>query len=241
VESKRTQPQVADIAPPSVIVWSDIYRDTVKRAFDVVLSLVALGLLWPVMLCIAALVKLDSSGPALFAQKRIGRNGRPFQIYKFRTMTHALDESAHIKFMQAFVRGDMGEGDGSYGGHTLSIGAPTYKPFAESQVTRLGRILRKTSLDELPQLINVLRGEMSLVGPRPNVPYEVQAYKEWHRERLSVLPGITGLAQVKGRSALEFDTIARYDIQYAQHVSLGLDLQILINTVSCVIRGKGAQ
>jgi lipopolysaccharide/colanic/teichoic acid biosynthesis glycosyltransferase len=240
VESERVQSQVAEIAPPSAAVWRDAYRDTVKRTLDIILSIIALAFLWPVMLCIAALVKLGSPGPALFVQKRIGKGGRPFRIYKFRTMTHSLDDSAHVKFMQAFVRGDLREGDGSSAGHALTSGTPIYKPFAESRVTRLGRFLRKTSLDELPQLANVLRGEMSLVGPRPNVPYEVQAYKEWHRERLSVLPGITGLAQVKGRSALEFDTIARYDIQYARHVSLGLDLQILINTVSCVIRGKGA-
>lgn len=199
---------------------------------DTTLAAIALALLWPVMIAIGVLVRLDSPGPVLFVQERIGKDGRPFRIYRFRTMPRGLDDSTHIKFMQAFVQGRLTA--------DKSSSNTTYKPFADSQVTRLGRFLRKTSLDELPQLFNVLKGEMSLVGPRPNVPYEVQAYKEWHRERLAVLPGITGLAQVRGRSALEFDTIASYDIQYARKLSLVLDLQILISTVSAVAQGKGA-
>ena len=121
-----------------------------------------------------------------------------------------------------------------------ATGKTIYKPFSESQVTRVGRILRKTSLDELPQLINVLKGDMSLVGPRPNVPYEVEAYKEWHKERLSALPGITGLAQVSGRSALDFDQICRYDIEYARRISLRIDISVLIATVTSVFKCNGA-
>jgi lipopolysaccharide/colanic/teichoic acid biosynthesis glycosyltransferase len=207
------------------------YEFFVKRVFDLTVTLIALAFLWPVMLFVALLIRLDSPGPALFVQKRIGKGNRPFDIYKFRTMAHNLDDSAHRKFMQSFVRGEIGQG---------SDGKTIYKPFSESQVTRVGRILRKTSLDELPQLLNVLKGEMSLVGPRPNVPYEVEAYKEWHKERLSVLPGITGLAQVSGRSAIDFDQIARYDIEYARRISLGLDLRVLIATVTSVFNGKGA-
>jgi lipopolysaccharide/colanic/teichoic acid biosynthesis glycosyltransferase len=214
------------------VAWRRAYRDGLKRALDTALALIALVLLWPLMVAIGVLIRLDSPGPALFLQQRIGKEGRPFRIYKFRTMTHSLDNSAHVKFMQAFVQGRLNA--------RASSSDTTYKPFAESQVTRLGRILRKTSLDELPQIINVLKGEMSLVGPRPNVPYEVQAYKEWHRERLTVLPGITGLAQVRGRSALEFDTIASYDIQYVRTLSLVLDVQILLGTLTAVLRGKGA-
>jgi lipopolysaccharide/colanic/teichoic acid biosynthesis glycosyltransferase len=135
--------------------------------------------------------------------------------------------------MQAFVRGDIDN-------TSLTTSPAAYKPFKKSEVTSLGRILRKTSLDELPQLINVLIGTMSLVGPRPNVPWEVKAYKAWHRERLDALPGITGLAQINGRSAIDFDTIARYDIQYVRHVSLALDLRILFKTVWLVISGQGA-
>jgi lipopolysaccharide/colanic/teichoic acid biosynthesis glycosyltransferase len=214
------------------VAWRRAYRDGLKRVFDSVLAFIALVLLWPIMIAIGVLIRLDSPGPALFVQKRIGKEGRPFRIYKFRTMTHSLDNSAHVRFMQAFVQGRLNA--------RASNPDTTYKPFAESQVTRLGRILRKTSLDELPQIINVLKGEMSLVGPRPNVPYEVQAYKEWHRERLTVLPGITGLAQVRGRSTLEFDTIASYDIQYARNLSLVLDVQILLGTLAAVIKGNGA-
>jgi lipopolysaccharide/colanic/teichoic acid biosynthesis glycosyltransferase len=214
------------------VAWGRAYRDVIKRAIDSMLALIALVLLWPVMVAIGVLVKLDSPGPALFVQERIGKEGRPFHIFKFRTMTCRLDNSAHVRFMQAFVQGRLKA-------HARSQ-STTYKPFTESQVTRLGRILRRTSLDELPQLINVLKGEMSMVGPRPNVPYEVQAYKEWHKERLTVLPGITGLAQVSGRSALDFDTIASYDIQYARKLSLFLDVQILLRTLKVVIKGKGA-
>jgi lipopolysaccharide/colanic/teichoic acid biosynthesis glycosyltransferase len=212
------------------------YEHVVKRVLDVTSATLALALVWPVMLLIAVLVRLDSKGPALFVQKRIGKNGRPFSIYKFRTMTHNLDQSAHVKFMQAYIAGDMESDECSQNGSSDVV----YKPFTEAQVTRMGRILRKTSLDELPQLFNILRGEMSLVGPRPNVPYEVEAYKEWHMERLSVLPGITGLAQVNGRSALDFDTISRYDIEYARGMSLGMDLKILIATVTSVLKGSGA-
>ena len=207
------------------------YELLIKRAFDVAVSLTALAFLWPLMLLVTLLIKLDSAGPALFVQKRIGKWNRPFNIYKFRTMAHNLDDSAHRKFMQSFVRGELGQGSDS---------KTIYKPFSKSQVTRVGRILRKASLDELPQLLNVLRGEMSLIGPRPNVPYEVEAYKDWHKERLSVLPGITGLAQVNGRSSLNFDQIARYDIEYARRMSLRMDIKVLIATVTSVFKCKGA-
>jgi lipopolysaccharide/colanic/teichoic acid biosynthesis glycosyltransferase len=181
---------------------------------------------------IAVLIKLDSPGPVLFVQQRIGRKGRPFRLYKFRTMSHGLDDSPHRTYMQSFVRGEVG--------HTCTASTlAVFKPFARSEVTRIGSILRKTSLDELPQLANVLEGSMSLIGPRPNVPWEVEAYKGWHKERLSILPGITGLAQVNGRSAIDFDTIARYDIEYVRHASLALDVRILLKTVSVVIGGKG--
>jgi lipopolysaccharide/colanic/teichoic acid biosynthesis glycosyltransferase len=231
-----------DVARPPAVVLRRIYKDYVKRGFDITLALVALLLLWPAFLLLALLIRLDSPGPAFFVQKRVGKDGRLFNILKFRTMSHALDDTAHRKLMQAFVRGDTTE-LASFMGRRQNAGRiepePVYKPFAESQVTRIGRILRKTSLDELPQLLNVLKGEMSLIGPRPNVPWEVEAYKAWHRDRLGVLPGITGLAQVQGRSALDFDTIARYDIRYVRRISLGLDLRIAIKTVSSVISGKG--
>jgi lipopolysaccharide/colanic/teichoic acid biosynthesis glycosyltransferase len=257
VELENVQPNLADIsrpldiARPPTTALRHLYRDYLKRIIDILATLVTLALLWPLLLAIAVLIRLDSPGPALFIQKRIGKEGRPFQIFKFRTMSHSLDDSAHRKFMQAFVRGDIAKlaqfahrQRNTFASRSESTGRHTsgtvYKPFSESQVTRIGHILRKTSLDELPQLLNVLKGEMSLIGPRPNVPWEVEAYKTWHRDRLSVLPGITGLAQVSGRSAIDFDTIARYDIEYVRRVSLGLDLRIVIKTVSSVISGNGA-
>ncbi len=133
--------------------------------------------------------------------------------------------------MRAFVNGDIGQKDSSKN---------IYKPFQETQVTRVGRILRKTSLDELPQLFNVLKGDMSLVGPRPNVPWEVEEYRGWHKERLEVLPGITGLAQVQGRSGISFDRIVKYDIEYIEKQNLLMDLKVLGWTVLSVIEGKGA-
>ena len=224
-------PSQAAVLQPGA-VWERIYREGFKRAVDVVCTILALALLWPLLLLIAVLVKLDSPGPALFVQERIGKDGLRFRLYKFRTMWHGLNDSAHRTFMQAFVRGDIGSTS------TTSY-TTVFKPFCKSEVTRVGCILRKTSLDELPQFINVLTGSMSLVGPRPNVPWEVEAYKSWHRERLSVLPGITGLAQVNGRSAIDFDTIARHDIEYVRHMSLALDVRILVKTVLLVIGGKG--
>ena len=240
-----------DIVRPPTIALRRLYRDYLKRVIDILATLVALALLWPLFIAIAVLIRLDSPGPALFVQKRIGKGGRPFQIFKFRTMSHSLDDSAHRKFMQAFVRGDMAKlsafarrqrsaWTSSSASTDRHVHGTVYKPFSESQVTRIGHILRKTSLDELPQLLNVLKGEMSLIGPRPNVPWEVEAYKAWHRDRLNVLPGITGLAQVNGRSAIDFDTIARYDIEYVRRVCLRLDLRIVIKTVSSVISGNGA-
>ena len=213
------------------------YENVGKRVLDVVAATLALALLWPVMLTIAVLIRLDSKGPAFFMQKRIGKNGQPFTIYKFRTMTHNLDQSAHKKFMQAYVKGSMGSNECTQNGSS----DVAYKPFTEAQLTRVGKYLRKASLDELPQLFNILKGEMSLVGPRPNVPYEVEAYKEWHMERLRVLPGLTGLAQVNGRSALDFDSISRYDIEYARRMSLGMDIKILIATVTSVLKANGAR
>jgi lipopolysaccharide/colanic/teichoic acid biosynthesis glycosyltransferase len=212
------------------------YEQVVKRVLDVVGATLALALLWPILLLIAVLIRLDSKGPALFVQKRIGKNGRPFDIYKFRTMTHNLDQNTHRKFMQAYIKGNVASSECGQNGSSGVV----YKPFSEAQVTRIGRLLRRTSLDELPQLFNVLKGQMSVVGPRPNVPYEVEAYKEWHMERLSVLPGITGLAQVNGRSALDFDSISRYDIEYARRMSLRMDLKILIATVTSVLKSNGA-
>jgi lipopolysaccharide/colanic/teichoic acid biosynthesis glycosyltransferase len=219
------------INQPRVFPYRKEYQ-IAKRLMDVTLCLMALPLVLPLMAICALAIHLDSPGPILFIQERIGKGGRRFRLFKFRTMQHNLDDSSHRAFMRAFVNGQVG-GDGD--------GKEIYKPVQASQVTRVGRILRKFSLDELPQLFNVLVGEMSLVGPRPNVLWEFEEYKGWHKERLEVLPGITGLAQVRGRSGIAFDSIVKYDVEYIKRQSLVLDLKILWWTVSSGVLGKGAR
>ncbi len=212
-----------------------------KRWMDITLSLLLLVVSFPLLLLIALLIKLDSPGPVFFNQRRVGLrklavSGRKrwelgaFTMYKFRTMRLNLDDSSHRAYMRAFVNEQIG----------ASEDGEVHKPVRSSQMTRLGRILRKTSLDELPQLLNVLKGEMSLVGPRPNLPWEVERYQPWHYKRLEVLPGITGLAQVRGRSCIGFDRIVQYDIEYIAEQSLALDLKILWWTVLFVVFGRGA-
>lgn len=204
-----------------------------KRVMDVALCLVLLVPALLLVVVIAFIVYLDSSRPILFTQARAGRGGRKFRIYKFRTLKKDYRDTADRESMKAFVRGV----DTRVPGLNEKL---IHKPFDRGQMTRVGRFLRKTSLDELPQLWNVLRGEMSLVGPRPNVVWEVEAYSWWHTERLEVLPGITGLAQVHGRSGIPFDQIARYDIEYVRKLSLKLDLQIMWMTVASILKGAGA-
>ena len=208
-----------------------IYR-SIKRFWEKVLALALLILIAPLLLLLATLIRLNSSGPALFRQTRIGKNGKPFICYKFRSLYVDVDNTAHLAFLKAFVDDEI---QGITGDQAV------FKPVRPEQVTAVGRFLRKTSLDELPQLINILRGDMSIIGPRPNIPSEVEAYKDWQKRRLAVLPGITGLAQVHGRSSIPFDLIARYDIEYVDNESLSLDLRILLQTVPIVLHGKGAK
>jgi lipopolysaccharide/colanic/teichoic acid biosynthesis glycosyltransferase len=240
---------------PRMLPYHRKAHQIVKRVMDVLISLVTLPVTLPLMALIAIAIRLDSPGPAFFIQERVGKGGRLFRMFKFRTMKHRLDDSPHRDFMKAFVNGRVG-GDKHNGNGNFQYAfvkafidprpshngnGKTYKPFKDSQVTRVGRLLRKTSLDELPQIINVLKGEMSLVGPRPNVAWEVEEYKPWHYERLEVLPGITGLAQVMGRSSINFDTIARYDIEYVEKQSVLFDLKILWWTFATVVYGTGAE
>lgn len=218
-------------------------RFAVKRCVDVALATMLIILLAPLMVCIAILIRLDSSGPVFFVQKRVGArrrfyNGRAiweirnFPFYKFRSMVHNADQSLHEAYIKAFVEGTVEKSDFSGGKFKLS---------GDPRVTRIGRLLRKTSLDELPQLINVLKGEMSLVGPRPVPIYEIEAYQPWHRQRLAALPGITGLWQVKGRCQVSFDEMIQMDIDYVRCQSIWLDLKILLLTIPAVISGRGAE
>jgi lipopolysaccharide/colanic/teichoic acid biosynthesis glycosyltransferase len=187
----------------------------------------------PLWLLIAALVKLTSAGPVFFRQARIGLNARPFTMLKFRTMHVNSDQAVHQNYVTWFINSsdEMPEASRT----TL------FKIVDDPRVTAVGRMLRKTSFDELPQLWNVLRGDMSLVGPRPPLHYEVEQYEPWHRRRvLEVKPGITGLWQVSGRSRTTFDEMVRLDLRYAKTCSLWTDIKILLATPAAVISGKGA-
>ncbi|MHB8616339.1 MAG: sugar transferase [Candidatus Acidiferrales bacterium] len=206
-----------------------------KRAIDLVGSLLLLILLSPLLAAIAIAIKLDSQGPVLFKQDRVGQYGTRFTFLKFRSMVVECDPNIHKEYIQRFIAGESGVQQAD------TKGRGVFKLARDSRVTRFGRWLRKTSLDELPQLLNVLRGEMSLVGPRPPIPYELESYYVWHTRRiLETKPGITGLWQVRGRSRTTFDDMVRMDLQYARTWSLWLDLRILLQTPHAVIFGRGA-
>ena len=206
-----------------------------KRVIDVLGSLWLLVLLSPVFLTIAAAIKLTSRGPVLFRQKRIGEHGTPFTFLKFRSMYVNNDAAVHKEFVQKLIAGKADKHPSNGNGEGV------YKLTKDSRITRVGEFLRRTSLDELPQFLNVLQGEMSLVGPRPPVPYEVEAYDIWHRRRLlEAKPGITGLWQVSGRSRIKFDDMVRLDLQYARNWSPWMDIKILLRTPGAVVLGEGA-
>jgi len=206
-----------------------------KRLMDIVGSLLALILFSPIILAVAAAVKCTSEGPVLFRQQRIGQWGETFTFLKFRSMQVMQAENPHKVYIEKFIR----ENQSANG--TAGEEAPVFKLTDDPRVTPVGRFIRKTSLDELPQLFNVLRGEMSLVGPRPPVPYEFEIYDVWHRMRmLTVKPGITGLWQVCGRSSTNFDEMVRLDLKYVTDWSLWQDIKIILRTPWAVIAGKGA-
>jgi lipopolysaccharide/colanic/teichoic acid biosynthesis glycosyltransferase len=175
-----------------------------------------------VLLVVALLVRLESSGPIVYKQTRVGKAGRLFTLYKFRSMRVGAEQELEQLLPFNEQRG------------------PIFKKRDDPRLTRAGRLIRRASLDELPQLFNVLKGDMSLVGPRPPLPSEVAQYEDWHRRRLQVAPGLTGLWQVSGRSGLNFEEMVVFDLAYIQNWSLGLDLSILLRTVPAVIAGRGA-
>lgn len=193
-----------------------------QRVFDVVLAFSLLLLLLPLFLIIALLIRMDTSGPILFIQKRVGRGGAEFPFFKFRSMVH--DAEARRRALEA-----LNERTG-----------PVFKMRDDPRITRIGRFLRRSSLDELPQLLNVLRGEMSLVGPRPALPSEVALYTPCQRERLAATPGVTGLWQVSGRAELSFEDSIELDLRYVREQSVALYLNVLIRTIPAVISGRGA-
>jgi lipopolysaccharide/colanic/teichoic acid biosynthesis glycosyltransferase len=204
-----------------------------KRGLDLLGSSVMLVCLSPLLVVIGAAVKLTSKGPILFRQERTGQFGETFTFLKFRTMYVDVDHSLHENYIDEFIKngenGDSLKRDG------------IFKLSGDPRVTKVGRFLRKTSLDELPQFWNVVKGDMSLVGPRPPIPYELKRYSTWHKKRiLEAKPGITGLWQVEGRSQTSFDDMVRLDLQYAQNWSLRQDISLLIRTPLAVIKGNGA-
>jgi exopolysaccharide biosynthesis polyprenyl glycosylphosphotransferase len=205
----------------------------VKRTIDVVVSGLALLALSPFFLVLSILVKRSSPGPVFFVQERLGRNGRPFNFYKFRSMRHDADDAIHRQFAAMFINGD------DEGCHASNGGKELFKLERDPRITAIGHWLRRTSLDELPQLYNILRGDMSLVGPRPPISYEIENYQPWHLERLKVTPGLTGLWQVMGRSQVSFDEMVHLDLHYINHWSPLLDLKIVLRTVPVVLKGTG--
>ena len=228
---------------PDFLFYRDLVRDVakgrtyqvLKRGLDIIASVSGLLLFCPVLLAIAIAIKLSSAGPVLFRQQRIGQYFRPFTFFKFRSMYVNCDDAIHKEYTARFISGN------SNGVGAKASDGAVFKITKDPRVTAVGRFLRKTSLDELPQLLNVLRGDMTLVGPRPCVGYELERYAVWHRQRLlDVKPGITGLWQVTGRSLVGFDEMVRLDLAYVRARSFWLDLKILLQTPRAVISGVGA-
>ncbi len=207
----------------------------IKRIMDIIGSLIGIVFFAPLMIFIAFVIKLTSQGPVLFKQKRAGYRGELFTFYKFRTMKTNCDESIHKKYVQSLIKGKNGRLNNG------STNQPLYKIVKDPRVTKVGRFLRKTSLDELPQFFNVLFGQMSLVGPRPPIPYELADYHNWHYRRvLDAKPGLTGYWQVYGRSRTTFDEMVRMDLYYVRNQSLWFDIQIILKTLTAVMMTDGA-
>jgi|SRR5579871_3963154 len=236
IEATEAQATVVDSATPAIDCTPRFTREFVdplfpcrevryaasKRAFDVLFSVAILAVLWPFMVIIAALIKLTSRGPVFFKQVRVGKGGRYFYCYKFRSM--CVDAEAKKEQLM-----HLNEADG-----------PVFKIKRDPRITPIGSFLRKFSLDELPQFINVLKGEMSIVGPRPPIPAEVDSYGPHERQRLAVVPGLTCIWQVSGRSSLSFERWVELDLQYIETMSFSSDLKIVLKTIPAVLMGSGA-
>lgn len=208
------------------------FYDVAKRLMDIVLSAILLLALSPLFFAVTLLVRHDSEGPAFFKQTRIGKNGKPFTFLKFRSMFVNNDNRIHKQYVTKYICGGSDD--------TLKGNSGSYKIERDPRITKIGRILRRTSIDELPQLINVLKGEMSLVGPRPPLPYEVELYSVKHKKRLTVVPGITGWWQINGRCEKDFEEMVHLDLYYVEHRSVLLDIGTLIKTIPVVLCRRGA-
>ena len=223
---------------PMVTLFREPLSDAeriVKRASDFAIAAFALLILAPLWIVLGVLIKLDSRGAVLFKQERVGMDGRKFLCYKFRTMKARADENVHREIYKQNIEGALSANAGD-------DAKPVFgKVKNDPRITKFGALLRRSSLDELPQLLNVLRGDMSIVGPRPPIPYEVEEYRVWHRRRLDMKPGITGLWQVSGRNRLTFDEMVKLDLFYIENWSLWLDLKIILLTLPAMLRGDGAR
>lgn len=230
-EALALQPNVVS-APVRARRTGHAIQYAVKRVVDYVGTACGLVLISPFLLLVAVLIKLDSPGPVLFRQIRIGKDGRPFALYKFRTMRNGCDSQVHRDHVTKLIQGELGEDDRGPDG--------SFKLEDDSRITKVGRVVRRTSVDELPQLLNVLKGEMSLIGPRPPLPYEAELYTPRDMRRLEVLPGMTGLWQVSGRARLTYEESIDLDIAYVDCWSLVMDAHILLRTFSAVLEEDGA-
>lgn len=228
---RLTRPVAAPHGNGDILLAGD---PTWKRALDIIVSAALLTVSLPLCTLIAALIKLDSPGPVLYVQKAVGRSGREFRFYKFRTMRSSADGGLHRRYLREFVRGARPAD------RAPETGGAVYKMTDDARITRVGSFLRKTSLDELPQLINVLKGDMSIVGPRPPLPYEYELYDDWARQRLAVRPGITGLYQVTLRSRSSFQDMVAIDLDYIRRRSPRLDVTIMAKTLPVMVLGRGA-
>jgi exopolysaccharide biosynthesis polyprenyl glycosylphosphotransferase len=204
----------------------------IKQLIDVVLGVLLLILAAPIMLVVWIMIRLDSEGPAIIVQPRLGYKGKVFNIYKFRTMYQNADDTAHRTYIKQCIKGEpYGEG--------TEVRAKQFKIANDKRVTRVGALLRRYSLDELPQIFNVLKLEMSLVGPRPSLAYELESYQDWHKERLEAIPGLTGLWQISGRSLLSFNDMVRLDLEYLRNWTPIQDFRLLVKTIPAIFRGTG--
>lgn len=204
--------------------------EIVKRCIDIILSVLFLLIVSPTMVIIAILIKIESKGPVLYRSIRIGKNGRSFSIYKFRTMVIATDDRKHNEYVRNLLSGELGP----------EKGGVLFKIKNDPIITRIGKFLRRMNLDELPQFINVLIGDMSIVGTRAALPYEVDQYEDWQKERLSVKPGITGIWQISGRSSITFREMVMLDIYYIKQRSIWLDILIMLKTIPVMLFGRSA-
>lgn len=221
-------------ADRSMVTTGSTLESVARRCLDLLGALTLILLLAPVMLGVAVAVRLDSRGPALFRQRRVGHRERQFTVYKFRSMRLDADEERHRQYVSALIgNGAGGEAVAAGGGEDL------YKLAVDDRITPIGRRIRSWSVDELPQLFNVVLGDMSLVGPRPAIPYEVESYPAWYARRFAVKPGLTGLWQVSGRNQRTYEEMVTLDIDYAENRSLRGDLAILARTPGAVLGRKG--